>query len=46
MSNIALVLGGGSGSRMRQEIPKQFLTINDCPVIIYTLKSFSETPRN
>ena len=40
MSNIALILGGGSGSRMQQEIPKQFLTIDDCPVIIYTLKAF------
>ncbi|MBQ7198338.1 MAG: 2-C-methyl-D-erythritol 4-phosphate cytidylyltransferase, partial [Selenomonadaceae bacterium] len=44
MSNIALVLGGGSGSRMRQEIPKQFLTINDCPVIIYTLAAFQNHP--
>ena len=44
MSNIALVLGGGSGSRMQQDIPKQFLTINDCPVIIYTLEAFQKHP--
>ena len=44
MSNIALILGGGSGSRMQQEIPKQFLTIDDCPVIIYTLKAFQNHP--
>lgn len=29
---------------MRQEIPKQFLTINDCPVIIYTLETFQRHP--
>ena len=44
MSNIALILGGGSGSRMHQEIPKQFLTIDDCPVIIYTLEAFQRHP--
>ncbi len=44
MSNIALILGGGSGSRMNQEIPKQFLTINDCPIIIYTLAAFQNHP--
>lgn len=44
MSNIALVLGGGIGSRMHQDIPKQFMTINDCPVIIYTLEAFQKHP--
>ena len=44
MRNIALILGGGSGSRMNQEIPKQFLTINDCPIIIYTLAAFQNHP--
>ena len=44
MSNIALVLGGGSGTRMHQDIPKQFLTVNDCPIIIYTLEAFQNHP--
>ena len=44
MSNIALILGGGSGSRMHQDVPKQFLTINDCPIIIYTLEAFQNHP--
>lgn len=44
MSNIALILGGGSGSRMHQDIPKQFMTINDCPIIIYTLAAFQKHP--
>lgn len=38
--NIALIIAGGSGQRMHQDIPKQFLHINDKPVIIYTLESF------
>lgn len=25
---------------MQQDIPKQFLTVNDCPVIVYTLQAF------
>ena len=44
MSNIALVLSGGSGARMHQDIPKQFLTINERPVIIYTLEAFQRHP--
>lgn len=44
MSNIALILVGGTGARMHQDIPKQFLTINDRPVIIYTLEAFQNHP--
>lgn len=38
--NVALIIAGGSGTRMGQEIPKQFLTVNEKPVIIYTLENF------
>lgn len=44
MSNLALVLSGGTGARMHQDIPKQFLTINDRPVIIHTLECFQRHP--
>lgn len=27
--NIALLIAGGSGARMHQNIPKQFLTVNE-----------------
>ena len=40
MANIALIMAGGSGARMHQNIPKQFLTINDRPVIVYTMEAF------
>lgn len=42
--NIALIIAGGKGHRMNQEIPKQFLNVNDKPVIIYTLECFQKHP--
>lgn len=42
--NIALIIAGGSGHRMNNEIPKQFLNVNDKPVIIYTLEAFQSHP--
>ncbi|MBQ8311611.1 MAG: 2-C-methyl-D-erythritol 4-phosphate cytidylyltransferase [Clostridia bacterium] len=42
--NIALIIAGGSGQRMHQEIPKQFINVYDKPVIIYTLEAFQNHP--
>ena len=42
--NIALIIAGGRGMRMGQEIPKQFLTVNDKPVIAYTMEAFEKHP--
>lgn len=42
--NIALLIAGGVGARMRQSIPKQFLTVNERPVIVYTLEAFQNHP--
>ena len=42
--NIAIIIAGGSGQRMKQEIPKQFLNVNDKPIIIYTLEAFQSHP--
>lgn len=44
MANIGLIIAGGSGNRMHQDIPKQFITINERPVIIYTLEAFQHHP--
>lgn len=44
MANIALLIAGGSGNRMHQDIPKQFLTVNERPVIVYTLEAFEKHP--
>ncbi len=42
--NIGLLIAGGSGKRMGQDIPKQFLTVNEKPVIVYTLEAFQQHP--
>lgn len=44
MANIGLLIAGGSGNRMHQDIPKQFITVNDRPVIAYTLEAFERHP--
>ena len=44
MANIALLIAGGSGNRMGQSIPKQFLTVNARAVIVYTLEAFQKHP--
>ena len=41
---IALIIAGGSGQRMHQDIPKQFLTVNEKPVIVYTMEAFQNHP--
>ena len=44
MKKIALIIAGGLGSRMGQDIPKQFINVYDKPVIIYTLEAFQKHP--
>lgn len=42
--NIALLTAGGIGSRTHQDIPKQFLSVDNKPIIIYTLEAFQQHP--
>lgn len=42
--NIALIIAGGSGNRMGQDIPKQFMHVDNCPIIIHTLRAFQIHP--
>lgn len=42
--NIAIIIAGGSGSRMGQDIPKQFINVYDKPILIYTLEGFQRHP--
>ena len=42
--NIAIIIAGGSGVRTHQDVPKQFLNVNNKPVIIYTLEAFNNHP--
>lgn len=40
MKKIAVIVAGGSGSRMNTNIPKQFLLLNGKPVLYYTIHTF------
>lgn len=42
--NIALLIAGGSGNRMGQDIPKQFMHVDDRPIIIHTMLCFQRHP--
>ncbi len=42
--NIALLTAAGIGTRMGQSIPKQFMYIDDKPLIIHTLEIFQKHP--
>ncbi len=44
MANISLIIAGGVGARMHQDIPKQFINVYDKPVIVYTLEAFQNHP--
>jgi 2-C-methyl-D-erythritol 4-phosphate cytidylyltransferase len=37
----AVIVAGGSGTRMGSELPKQFIELNGIPILMHTLKLFS-----
>lgn len=39
----AIVLAAGKGSRMQSDVPKQYMLIEEKPVLYYSLKSFEES---
>lgn len=39
-----IILAGGTGSRLKSAVPKQFIEINDCPIIVHTLNNFQINP--
>ena len=38
--NYAIIVAGGSGSRMQSTVPKQFLLLNGIPVLMHTINAF------
>jgi 2-C-methyl-D-erythritol 4-phosphate cytidylyltransferase len=40
MKYYAIIVAGGSGSRMNTEVPKQFLLLNGQPVLMHTISAF------
>lgn len=45
LMNIAIVLAGGSGTRIGGDLPKQFIDICNKPLIIHTLDVFNSNPK-
>ena len=43
MIKYAVIVAGGSGTRMGGDLPKQFMLLKDKPVLYYTLKVFLES---
>jgi len=41
MKKVALIVAGGMGKRMNTNIPKQFLLLNNLPILMQTIKLFS-----
>lgn len=46
MKKIALIVAAGNGSRMKSEIPKQFLILNNKPLLYYSIKAFLDADEN
>ncbi|HEY6504956.1 MAG TPA: 2-C-methyl-D-erythritol 4-phosphate cytidylyltransferase, partial [Chitinophagaceae bacterium] len=43
MNKFAVIVAGGSGTRMGGNLPKQFMLVKNKPVLYYTLKTFLES---
>ncbi len=44
ISKLAIIVAGGSGSRMKSAIPKQFLPLAGSPVLFRTIRAFAAVP--
>lgn len=44
MKRIVILTAGGKGTRMHQDLPKQFITVDNKPIIVYTMEAFQRHP--
>ena len=42
--NVVILTAAGKGTRMKQDIPKQFMHIENKPLIVYTMEAFQKHP--
>ncbi len=42
MKKIAIIVAGGTGQRMNMSIPKQFLLLQNKPILFHTLAAFKK----
>jgi 2-C-methyl-D-erythritol 4-phosphate cytidylyltransferase len=45
-TNYAIIVAGGSGTRMQAAVPKQFLLLNGLPVLMHTINAFYNSGAN
>lgn len=43
MKYYAVIVAGGSGTRMQSAVPKQFLLLNGLPVLMHTIRAFEQS---
>ena len=43
--NVAIIIAAGNGHRMEQDIPKQFIHVDNKPVLMYTVATFQSHPQ-
>lgn len=43
MKKIAIIVAGGNGTRMNNDIPKQFLLLKNKPILYYSIKTFLDS---
>jgi 2-C-methyl-D-erythritol 4-phosphate cytidylyltransferase len=46
MQKYAVIVAGGSGSRMQTDVPKQFISVGGLPVLMHTLNRFAQSVPN
>ncbi len=46
MKNYAIIVAGGLGTRMKSELPKQFLLIDGVPIIVHSIQKFLDFDSN
>lgn len=44
MKTVAIIPAGGSGTRMKSGVSKQYLLLGGIPILVHTLRVFQETP--
>lgn len=44
--NFTIITAGGIGSRMKSDIPKQFIPVNNLPVLMHTINTFYRFDKN
>ena len=42
MKNYVILLAGGVGKRMQADVPKQFIEVEDKPIVAYTIENFQK----